>query len=49
VQVLELSKRVLGQHHPDTLANMANLDMTYSNQGRYEEAKELFTQAIEID
>jgi hypothetical protein len=34
VQVVETSKRILGQEHLDTLANMNNLASTFSNQGR---------------
>ena len=39
---MEMSKRVLGQGHPDTLASMANLAPMYRNQGRWKEAEELF-------
>jgi hypothetical protein len=34
VQVIETTKRVLGDEHPDTLTSMANLAATYRNQGR---------------
>ena len=41
VQVMEVSKRVLGQEHSNTLDSMSNLAITYSNQGRWKEAEEL--------
>jgi Tetratricopeptide repeat len=44
VQVMEASLRVLGQEHPSTLSNMANLASTYRNQGRWKEAEELEVQ-----
>jgi hypothetical protein len=34
VQVIETSKTKLGVNHPDTLTSMANLALTYQNQGR---------------
>ena len=40
-------KRVLGDEHPDTLTSMANLALTYSNQGRWKEAEELEAQVME--
>ncbi|KAF4631143.1 hypothetical protein G7Y89_g6995 [Cudoniella acicularis] len=39
--------RVLGQKHPDTLTSIANLALTYWNQGRWKEAEELNLQVIE--
>jgi hypothetical protein len=39
--------RVLGDEHPDTLTSMANLASTYTNQGRWKEAEELFVQVME--
>ena len=47
-QVMKISKRVLGQEHPDTLTSIVNLASTYRNQGRWKEAEELFEQVIEI-
>ncbi|KAI0615824.1 TPR-12 multi-domain protein, partial [Pyrenophora tritici-repentis] len=41
VQVLQTSKRVLTDEHPDTLSSMNNLALTYWNQGRWKEAEEL--------
>jgi hypothetical protein len=48
VQVIETTKRVLGEEHPDTLTSMANLALTYSDQGRWTEAEELQVQVIEM-
>ncbi|KAJ7205258.1 hypothetical protein GGX14DRAFT_458838, partial [Mycena pura] len=39
VLVLEQRKKLLGDHHPDTLTAMANLAATYWNLGQFEEAK----------
>ncbi|KAF2715832.1 hypothetical protein K431DRAFT_236821, partial [Polychaeton citri CBS 116435] len=38
---------VLGEEHPDTLTSMANLALTFWNQGRWKEAEELQAQAAE--
>ncbi|GLB08582.1 hypothetical protein AtubIFM57258_004479 [Aspergillus tubingensis] len=48
VQVMELSKRVLGPEHPDTLSSMSNLALTYSYQGQWKEAEELQVQVLEL-
>jgi len=40
-------KRVFGEKHPGTLISMANLALTYSNQGRRKEAEELEVQMME--
>jgi hypothetical protein len=47
MQVIEISKTKLGEDHPSTLTSMANLASTYRNQGRWEEAEQLFVQVIE--
>jgi hypothetical protein len=47
VQVIETRKRVLREEHLDTLTSIDNLALTYRNQGRWKEAKELFVQVIE--
>ena len=39
--VMETTKRVLGEEHPDSLTSMANLASTYRGQGRLKEAEEL--------
>jgi len=40
-RVLEASKEVLGDRHPDTLSAMANLASTYTNRGRWDDASAL--------
>ena len=47
VRVMETTKRVLGEEHPDTLTSMANLASTYRNQGRWKEAEELEVRVME--
>jgi tetratricopeptide (TPR) repeat protein len=49
VQVMETTKRVLGDEHPDTLTSMTNLASTYWNQGRGKEAEELEVQVMETN
>jgi hypothetical protein len=44
---MKTSSRVLGLEHPVTLTSMGNLSLTYRNQGRWKEAKELFVQVME--
>ncbi|KAF1941100.1 hypothetical protein EJ02DRAFT_348519, partial [Clathrospora elynae] len=41
VQVIETFKKKLGADHPDTLTSIANLALTYRNQGRLDAAEEL--------
>ncbi|KAK4119091.1 hypothetical protein N657DRAFT_650498 [Parathielavia appendiculata] len=41
VQVMETSKRVLGEEHPDTLTSMANLAHTWKSQARLGDALSL--------
>jgi tetratricopeptide (TPR) repeat protein len=47
VQVMQTTKRVLGNEHPDTLNTMGNLAATYHNQGRWKEAEELEVQVMQ--
>lgn len=47
LQVMQTTKRVLGDDHPCTLASMANLASTYSYQGRWDSAEQLQGQVIE--
>ena len=42
----QVSVKVLGQKHPDTLTSMVNLASTYRNQGRWKEAQELDVKVI---
>jgi hypothetical protein len=48
VQAVDLEKKVLGDEHPLTLNNMANLAMTYLHQGRLAEAEKLGVQVLDI-
>jgi hypothetical protein len=41
MQVMDTRKRVLGDKHPDTLNSIANLAVTYRNQGRWTEAEKI--------
>ena len=41
VVVMETMKRVLGDENPNTLTSMANLAVTFSNQGQWDEAEKL--------
>jgi hypothetical protein len=47
VLVMEASKRVLGEGHPNTLSSMANLAATHWIQGRWKEAEELDVSIME--
>jgi hypothetical protein len=46
-KLLEADKQILGINHPSTLSSMGNLALTYQNQGRWTEAKELKVQVME--
>ena len=45
---MKTQKRVLGREHPDMLTSMANLALTYGNQGRWKEAEELEVEVMEM-
>ena len=47
VQMMQTSKRVLGDEHPSTLSSTANLASTYWNQGHWAKAEELFVQVMQ--
>ena len=47
MQMIETLKKVLGKEHPSTLTSMANLALTYLNQGQWKEAEELGVQLME--
>jgi hypothetical protein len=47
VQMMETSRKVLGEEHPSTLTSMANLASTYRNQGRWTEAEQIEVQVME--
>ena len=45
-QALGLRETVLGKENPDTLRSMNNLAAVLSDQGKYEQAEEMFRQAL---
>ena len=45
---MEIIKKVLEVEHPHTLANTANLALTYSSQKRLKEAEELQVQMKKV-
>jgi tetratricopeptide (TPR) repeat protein len=47
VQVMQITKRVLGDEHPSTLTSMGNLALTYESQGRWKDAEELQVQVMQ--
>lgn len=47
-QALELSKRLLGDDHPDIATSLNNLAELYRTQGRYGQAEPLYRQALEL-
>jgi hypothetical protein len=48
VQVMETSRRVLGEEHPDTLTSMNNLALTWKGQGRGAEAMKLMEKCVQL-
>ena len=48
MQALRAYTDEIGPEHPSTLSSMANLALTYKNQGRWKEAEEPFVQAMKI-
>jgi tetratricopeptide (TPR) repeat protein len=46
-QTLELTEKVLGEEHPDTLGSMNNLALMLDNLGKYEEAETIYRRALE--
>ncbi|KAF2676434.1 putative kinesin [Lentithecium fluviatile CBS 122367] len=48
VQVMETSKKKLGADHPDTLTSMANLAITWKEQGKVAEALRLLTECVRL-
>jgi hypothetical protein len=47
VQVIKIKKKLLGQEHPNTLTSIANLTLTFWNQGQWKEARKLEVQIAE--
>lgn len=46
-QVMETRKRVLGQHHPDTLNSVNDLAFVLRHQGKYKEAENMSRRAVD--
>ena len=44
---MDMRKKLLGAEHPDTLISMANLAITYRDQGRWNEAEKLQVQVMD--
>ncbi|TRU33805.1 MAG: tetratricopeptide repeat protein [Microcystis aeruginosa Ma_MB_F_20061100_S20] len=47
-QCLAVTRRRLGEEHPDVATSLNNLADLYRSQGRYEEAEPLYLQALEL-
>ena len=47
-RALELSEKVLGKEHPDTLASLQNLAFTIQVQGRLMEAIKLIMECVQL-
>ncbi|KAB8316014.1 tetratricopeptide repeat protein, partial [Tolypothrix campylonemoides VB511288] len=47
-QCLEVTKKRLGEEHPDVASSLNNLAYLYNSQGRYSEAEPLYLQALEL-
>lgn len=45
-EVLLLSRKVIGEHHPYTLTSMNNLALTYKASGKLQEAKTLYEDVL---
>ena len=48
VDALAISKKLLGEEHPDVALSMNNLAALYRIQGKYEAAEPLYVDAIKI-
>nr|CDP26075.1 Putative kinesin light chain [Podospora anserina S mat+] len=47
-QTLQLSEKVLGKEHPDTLTSMNDLALVLYSQGKYEEAAKIHRQELQL-
>ncbi len=47
-EVLDVSRRVLGEEHPDTLASANNLAQSLSHQGKYAEAERIEREVLGV-
>ncbi|KAH7146807.1 hypothetical protein B0J13DRAFT_552726 [Dactylonectria estremocensis] len=48
VRVMETMKTVLGEEHPSTLTSMANLAITWKDQGRFRDALALMRNCVAL-
>jgi tetratricopeptide (TPR) repeat protein len=48
-QTLELTRKMSGLEHPDTLTSMNDLALALSSQGKYIEAEQMHRQTLELD
>merc|ERR1712039_61131 len=48
LECLQVSRRMFGLDHPNTLASMANYAVTLENLGRFAEAQPVFLECVEI-
>ena len=48
IQVMDMTKKLLGAEHPDTLSSMADIASTYWKQGRWNEAEQLQIQVVDM-
>ena len=48
IQVMDMTKKLLGAEHPDTLSSMENLACTYKGQGRICESESLEFEVMNI-
>ena len=46
-EALEVSRRALGDEHPNTLTSISNMGNLLNSQGKYDEALPHFTEALE--
>jgi tetratricopeptide (TPR) repeat protein len=45
---LQLTREMLGDHHPNVATSLINLAVLYDSQGRYEEAEPLYLEAMQL-
>lgn len=48
IEALALTRKLLGEEHPDVAQSLNNLAALYHSQGRYSEAEPLYIQALDI-
>ncbi|WP_442949689.1 tetratricopeptide repeat protein [Nostoc sp.] len=48
IEALAMTKRLLGDEHPDVASSLNNLAALYDSQGRYSDAEPFYIQAVAI-